>query len=132
MPQNQLLYVIGAIIILALLLYLSSFKNKVAPHNLKVIDKMNGLDFEHYVGAILVKLGYYNVVVTKGSGDFGVDITCYNRSKKYVFQVKRYSNTVGVAAIQQIVAGREFYKAQKAVAITNSYFTKAAILYTII
>lgn len=116
--------VLGAIIIAVLII---AYNKKEIKHDLKKIDKMKGLEFEHYVAETLTSKGYYKVSVTKGSGDYGVDVICFHRSRKYVFQVKRYTKSVGVGAIQEIVAGKAFYKAHKAVAITNSFFTPAAV-----
>jgi hypothetical protein len=39
------------------------------------VDKMKGRDFEYYVADLLMMIGFKKVKVTKGSGDYGVDIT---------------------------------------------------------
>ncbi len=124
--HNIYFYIFLGLSFLIIIFYLMP-KNHIEKYDLKKIDKMKGLEFEIFIGEILKNKGYLNVQVTKGSGDFGVDVICNHKRKKYVFQVKRYSNTVGVGAIQEIVAGKLYYKADQAVAITNSYFTKAAI-----
>ncbi len=123
--KNILFIVISFSIIIAFVI--RSFNKKALEIDLKKIDKMEGLQFEHYVADILRYYGYLSVEVTKGSGDFGIDITCYNRNKKVVCQVKRYKDKVGVTAVQEAVAGKVFYKANLAVVITNSYFTSPAI-----
>lgn len=89
---------------------------------------MNGHDFEYYCNNRILKVhGFSFSKVTKGSGDFGVDIIANKDGKKHVFQIKRYKSRVGVAAIQEIVSGRVYYKAECAYVITNSFFTKQAI-----
>ena len=45
---------------------------------------------------------------------------------KYVVQAKYYSGNVGNKAVQEVVAARSFYSAEKGMVVTNSKFTKAA------
>jgi restriction system protein len=89
------------------------------------VDVMDGLDFEHYLVPLFEKLGY-RAEVTKGSGDFGADLILHKRGKKYVVQAKRYSSSIGVSAVQQVVGAIRYYKAQGAMVVTNNYFTPAA------
>ncbi|WP_253184810.1 restriction endonuclease [Listeria monocytogenes] len=69
---------------------------------------MNGLQFEHFVGLLLAKLGYRSKV-TKSSGDFGADVVLEGKDR-IVIQCKRYrrKEKVGIAAVQQIFAARAF------------------------
>lgn len=124
---NNISYSIYAILFLVFLLYLASKKTSPVKHNLNKIDKLTGVEFENYMGEYFKKIGLNNVEVTKASGDFGVDIIFYKKNKKYVCQTKRYNKPVGIKAIQEVVSGRIFYKANCAVAITNSFYTNAAI-----
>ncbi|MEK5521745.1 hypothetical protein B5V89_14565 [Heyndrickxia sporothermodurans] len=89
------------------------------------VDKMDGYDFERYLVPLFTCIGY-NVVVTKGSGDYGADLILKKKRKKYVVQAKRYSSSIGVAAIQQVVGAIRYYKADGAMVVTNQYFTPAA------
>jgi restriction system protein len=89
------------------------------------VDEMNGFEFENYLAPIFEKYGY-RAEVTKGSGDFGADLILRKGRKKYVVQAKRYNNTIGVSAVQQIVAAVGYYKADGAMVVTNNYFTPAA------
>ncbi len=91
------------------------------------IEQMNGYEFEHFVVNILESLGFI-AKVTKASGDQGVDILAKRNSKTYAIQTKRYSNTVGNKAIQEVVSGKQYYNANKGWVITNSTFTKSAIM----
>lgn len=90
------------------------------------IDSMTGLDFEKFVGGIFRKMGY-KTEVTKGSGDFGIDVIADNGIVRIGIQAKCYSGSVGNEAVQQAVAGRTYYKLDKAMVVTNNYFTPAAI-----
>ncbi len=89
-------------------------------------DGMDGLKFEKYCADILRKNGFSNVVVTQGSGDYGVDITAQKDLITYAIQCKSYSGTVGIDAVQEVYSGKAKYKCTVAVVLTNNYFTKAA------
>ncbi|MBD8015043.1 restriction endonuclease [Planococcus wigleyi] len=88
-------------------------------------DLLNGIDFELFVGNVLQKLGF-TVTQTKGSGDQGVDLIALKNDKKYAIQTKRYSSNVSNTAIQEAVAGKNYYTADYAWVITNSDYTKGA------
>lgn len=87
---------------------------------------MTGYEYEHVAAQYLKNSGYHSVKVTKASGDYGVDITATKNGKRYAVQCKYYSGSVGVEAVQQVVAGRTYYGCDSAAVITNSSFTKAA------
>ncbi|MGG4467237.1 restriction endonuclease [Paenibacillus alvei] len=93
--------------------------------DLSEVDKMNGLQFEHFLVPLFEKIGY-NAQVTKGSGDYGADLILHKRQKKFVVQAKRYNSTIGVSAVQEIVAAMGYYNAHGSMVITNNYFTPAA------
>ncbi|WP_051656469.1 restriction endonuclease [Butyrivibrio sp. AE3004] len=90
------------------------------------IDSIEGHSFEYYCADLLRYNGFSNIQVTSGSGDFGVDILCQKSSLSYAIQCKKYSGNVGNHAVQEVVSGKIFYKCNKAIVMTNSYFTKAA------
>lgn len=90
------------------------------------IDKMDGIQFEHYLSAIFKSQGY-NVKVTKATGDYGADLVLTKESEKIVVQAKRYSKNVGISAIQEITASKSYYNATRAWVVSNSFFTKSAI-----
>lgn len=94
---------------------------------LEQLDNMSGLQFEQASKNILTNNGFYDVKVTKGSGDFGIDILAKNNHKKYAIQCKNYSGNVGVSAIQESFSGCRHYSCDIPVVFTNSYFTKQAI-----
>lgn len=45
---------------------------------------------------------------------------------RLVEQCKKYINPVGNKAVQEAIAGREYYEADVAVVVTNSSYTKSA------
>lgn len=99
----------------------------IANKEIKRIDKLNGREFEKYCGRMLEKLGFEEVNVTVSSGDQGIDVLAIMGKTSYGFQCKHYSSPVGNKALQEAISGKEFYKVDKAVVITNNYFTPSAI-----
>ncbi len=87
---------------------------------------MTGYEYEQAVGEYLLRRGYDKVSVTKGSGDFGVDIVAENGNSRVAVQCKYYSGKVGLDAVQQVVAGKAVYDCDSAMVVTNSTFTPAA------
>lgn len=91
------------------------------------IDNMDGISFEKYCANILDKNGFKNVVVTRGSGDQGIDIISVKDGIKYGIQCKCYSTNIGNKAVQEVYSGKTFYKCHVGVVLTNRYFTPSAI-----
>ena len=88
---------------------------------------MSGQDYEVYCAKRLAHEGYHNLSVTPGSGDFGADVIGYDRKgRKVCFQCKLYQSSVGVSAVQEVLAAKQYYSGDRAVVITNSNFTPAA------
>lgn len=99
---------------------------------LEMVDAMSGEEFEEFLKVHFEKQGYI-VQLTPGSNDYGIDLICkkqYRSSNEqengFVVQAKRYKGKVGVAAVQQVVAGAKYYDCKYGMVITNSYFTKNA------
>ena len=88
---------------------------------------MEGHDFEYYCAELLSNNGFIDVEVTKGSGDYGVDILAEQEGVSYAFQCKCYDKPIGVKAIQEVYAGRDFYGRMVGVVMTNQYFTQPAV-----
>jgi restriction system protein len=90
------------------------------------VDDLEGHDFEYYCADLLEKSGFQNVQVTKGSGDFGADILCERSGITYAVQCKCYDSDVGVHAVQEVYAGKDYYDRMVAAVMTNQYFTGPA------
>ena len=96
--------------------------------SIEYIDNLtNGLDFEQCFASILGRLGYTDIQVTSGSGDFGIDVLAKKDDILYGFQCKLYSSSVGNDAIQQAYSGKVHYSCNIAIVVTNNYFTEQAI-----
>lgn len=96
------------------------------PHSLP-IDEMEGHDFEQFCARLLRGRGFLEVEVTKGSGDYGIDILAEKDGVTYAIQCKRYSEPVGVKAVQEAYAGRDYYDRMVGAVLTNQYFTAPAV-----
>jgi len=101
------------------------YMEQLRQSNIYEIDRMNGLQFEHYLSALYQSLGYHTEV-TKGSGDFGADLVLKNNNEKIIVQAKRYKNKVGIQSVQEVVGAKRYYDAAHAWVVTNNYFTAPA------
>lgn len=105
----------------------NSYKyEKVMGADFSKIDCMDGHDFEHFVADVLKHNDYQKVAVTKGSGDFGVDIVAKKGKSRWAFQCKCYQSKLGVKPVQEVYGGLKKYNAQIGVVVTNTYFTPHA------
>ncbi len=100
-------------------------KHKYLHSPLAEVDRMSGMEFEHYLKAHFENLGY-KVNLTANTGDFGADLICKKDNETTLVQAKRYKKQVGIEAVQQIAAAKAYYKADKLMVVTNSFFTNAA------
>ena len=91
------------------------------------MDEMEGHDFEYYCADLLEANGFLDVEVTRGSGDFGADILAEKDGITYAIQCKCYDKPIGVKAVQEVYAGRDFYGRMVGVVMTNQYFTQPAV-----
>ncbi len=95
--------------------------------DIRSLDEIEGHEFEYYCAELLKKRGFEEVSVTKGSGDYGVDVLAEKDGVTYAIQCKAYTAPVGVKAVQEAYAGREFYDRMVGAVLTNQYFTKPAV-----
>lgn len=116
-----------AILIFGILILYRFTQNQILKNSgINEIDKMDGERFERYLNSLYKSLGYQSEL-TKRTGDFGADLILTKDRKRIVVQAKRYSNNVGIKAVQEANSARSLYHAVESWVVTNSYFTKAAI-----
>lgn len=94
-------------------------------HTIDDVDLMSGQEFENFIAELFSKMGY-ETEITKATGDQGIDVIVSKNGSKIGIQVKCYSGTVGNSAIQEAVAGKNYYHLDKAMVITNNFFTDSA------
>ena len=85
----------------------------------------SGIDYEKLICVRLKDLGF-NAHTTKASGDQGVDVLADKGGVSFAIQCKMYSQPVGNAAVQEVNAGRDFYKRDYGVVVSTADFTKSA------
>jgi len=104
-----------------------NLKNALKKVKIHAIDSLNGYEFEKFISNVFFAFGY-NATVTKKGADRGVDVIATRFTQKVAVQTKMYYNhNVSNSAIQQIYTAKEYFNANIAVVVTNSYFTKSAI-----
>ena len=89
------------------------------------VDCMAGFDFEDFLVKLFTTLGY-DVQTTKRTADQGADLFVTKFGEKMVIQAKNYTENVGNAAVQQVLAAKNFYSCNNAMVVTNSYYTSSA------
>ncbi|MBR1910319.1 MAG: restriction endonuclease [Lachnospiraceae bacterium] len=94
--------------------------------NDELFDEMEGTEFEEYCAELLEAKGFENVEMTPASHDYGIDIIADKDGISYAIQCKCYSDPIGIKAIQEAYAGKDYYKAMIGVVMTNQGFTKSA------
>ena len=112
--------VLGAFLVIIVIKIRANLKDRQ-------LDNMEGHDFEYFCADLLKDRGFLDVQVTKGSGDYGVDILAEKDGITYGIQCKCYNSPVGVKAVQEAYAGRDYYDCMVGAVMTNQYFTKPAV-----
>ena len=86
-----------------------------------------GHEFEYFIAKLFEKMGYITTV-TKGSGDFGIDVIAENKNEKIAIQVKRFNieKMVTPNIIRETLGAMNRFGATKCMVITTSGFTAAA------
>jgi len=87
---------------------------------------LNGFQFQTYLKNLFEALGYL-VEELPLSGDQGADLVINKNDERVVIQAKKYVKLVPNNAIQEVVASKEYYKANGAIVVTDNEFTKSAI-----
>lgn len=114
----------GAVVGLLCAVVLSAERRRPSA-GLAAVDAMSGAEFEHYVAARLQRAGW-QVTFTPASGDYGVDLIARKDTRSIAVQCKRLAKPVGVAAVQQVVAGARHHDCVRSIVVSNQQFTAAA------
>lgn len=127
-PENTQIFVMLLTVVLLIVFVLVVFLilRRRKPKS-RSYEEMEGHEFEYFCAELLEKRGFVDVEVTKGSGDYGVDILAEKDGVTYAIQCKRYEHPVGVKAVQEAYAGRDYYDRMVGAVLTNQYFTTPAV-----
>jgi len=84
-----------------------------------------GIKFENHCMKILKKHGW-EVKETPNTGDQGVDLIASINDLRICIQCKDHEKAIGNKAVQEISAGKLFWKGTHAIIVSKSGFTKSA------
>jgi hypothetical protein len=91
------------------------------------IELKNPVGFENLIKNFFENiLGFKNIETTEVKGDYGADLIGHFDIKKYVIQVKLYSSSVNLKAVQEVYAAMSYYGADSCCVVTNNTFTESA------
>lgn len=126
--EPRIVVMVFVAICAALLVVVALFLLRRARRNRPMdMDMLEGHDFEYFCAELLKRRGFQDVEVTKGSGDYGIDILAEKEGVTYAIQCKCYAAPVGVKAVQEAYAGRDYYDRMVGAVLTNQYFTQPAV-----
>lgn len=96
-------------------------------YSMSDIDAMTGLEFEYFLRKLFIEMGF-KCNITQATQDQGLDLIIEKDNQKIGVQAKCYNSaSIGNKAIQEVIAGIQYYNCSQGMVITNSYFTKQAI-----
>ncbi len=125
--MEEIIWIVAIIAALILIFVLAMALVRRWGRRVTDMDLMEGRDFEQYCAVLLRNRGFLEVEVTKGSGDYGIDILAEKDGVTYAIQCKCYGQPVGVKAVQEAYAGRDYYDRMVGAVLTNQYFTTPAV-----
>lgn len=80
-------------------------------------DLMSGQEFEQAIAEIFKNMGY-QVTMTPTTGDQGIDIIAVRNGIRIGIQAKCYTGKVGNSAVQEVVAGKQYYNLNRCMVVT--------------
>ena len=92
----------------------------------KALNSLSGSEFESLLRRLMEAMGY-RVQSTGGVGDQGGDLIANKGGERILIQAKRYTGSVGNAAVQEAVAAKNHYDCTAASVATTGEFTREAI-----
>jgi len=105
-------------------------ESKRIPLLINDFDKLSPDFFEASIGALYEKQGY-NVILTPNSNDKGADVVVIKNENNFLIQVKQTKSIVGIDAIQEIFASKNYYESVfnerfNLLVITNNHYSSHA------
>lgn len=92
----------------------------------KPYDNMDVREFALFCCNVLGKSGFTRVSVIKTSEAQGIDIVAFKNGLKYGIQCKYSSFSIGIGAVEKVIAGKNFFGCQTAAILTNQFFDRSA------
>ena len=97
MQREYVIIAVAVLAVIAAIIIVSLIKRR--PEYV-LMDELEGHEFEYFCADLLKNMGFSEIEVTKGSGDFGVDILAEKDGVSYAFQCKCYDKPIGVRAVE--------------------------------
>lgn len=91
------------------------------------VNELNPIAFEEFVREMFVRQGY-KAWTTKKTHDNGADVIAEINNERVAIQVKHSTKAIAGYGVYQTVRGKNNYKAEKAILVTNNEFTNQAKL----
>lgn len=117
--------ILGGIWVVGYVLYGIYHENQLSKTGIFDIDKMSGSEFEERLMILFKNLGY-KVQHVGRTADAGVDLIIERNGMRTAVQAKRYQGNVGEHAVQEVHTGKDYYRCDEAIIVTNSNFTEMA------
>ena len=106
--------------------YEKELQEAILNTGIEQVENLDPFEFEEWVARFL-RISGYRAYATKKSGDYGVDVIAEKEYNRIAIQVKKFSNPVGIKAVQEVIAGMDYYNCYEGWVITTApYFTQAA------
>lgn len=123
-----LFLVFGGLVVFAWIkIIVSRWIRSITPlGELDSVEAMSGEDFERWLRGLFERQGW-KVSLTPEVGDYGADLLLEKEGSRIAVQAKRWKRQVGIKAVQEAVAARDYYRTNSAWVVTNSTFTQAAM-----
>jgi len=129
-------YIEAVVMLIICILFVRSLRKykfipKDPPHKvyskLAKIRALTGEEFEEFIGKYLMHLGYA-IEPTPRTGDRGIDFHAWKAdgSEYAIVQCKNWSNPVGAREVRDLYGTMMAHKADRAILITSSDFTRQA------
>jgi len=120
------LWILMIIVTLGKILFYFFKKHKLSKAGMNEIDVMDGKTFEEFLAGLFQKMGYTVKHVGSFAGDYGADLIITKDDRVIAVQAKRHKSVIGVDAIREVLGSIKMCQCNRAMVVTNSYFTKQA------
>lgn len=125
--RSWILFVALGVLSAANLVQWLYFRFLLSRAGLDEVDEMTGWEFERWVRRFLERAGYH-VESTPYRGDFGADLVATWNGVRTAVQVKRSARAVGIRAVQEVAAAKGYYGCERAMVVSNGYYTDQALI----
>jgi HJR/Mrr/RecB family endonuclease len=92
-------------------------------------SSLSGISFERQFALLLQKFAD-EVILTKGSGDGGVDIIIKNNQEVIIIQCKNHKKPVGPESVRALVGVLHVFNASKAIFVSVGGYTKGSKIFS--